>query len=443
MPKQRKKKTRTVRKGKKDNLGIFLLFGFIALITLWYIVKDPLPLPESGSNSSPASEKATPQSNAKTMAKTPKSQNKLSTSAKASPRQSTTPLSPKAKKTAPKSPAEKRQVAIPADLDKIIKDTCTKLGIPERSCKRKKSGATITYSIPIDRSSMDLTYANMIFKGELERVGGKLLKGTDSSGKQSLSFRAPTGKNTYVLNLFHDAKVFAGKQQKRSLAIVVDDFGTINGSLLDGFLNLDKAVCFAIFPDEAYTALTAEKAYAQNRETIIHVPMEPLDYPSVNPGKNAIFVHSSPSEIEHLLSNFIKQLPHSRGINNHMGSLATTDVEVMRTVMNTLKKHNKYFLDSRTSNVSIAYATAQKAHIGAYRNDLFLDSPDISSATMNAKIEQLIRLAETKSNIIAITHCHSAAKLQYLKELISRLKAAGFSLVPLSEIGQYNVPGIL
>lgn len=443
MPKQRKRKTRTVRKGKKDNLGIFLLFGFIAMLTLWYVVKDPLPLPGSGSETSRATQQETSESKAKTSAKAKNSQKKQATSSKTTSRKSVASLPNNAKKPDSQTKAEKHQVAAPVDLDRIIKATCAKLGIPERSYKHKKSGATTTYSIPIDRSNMDLTYANMIFKGELERVGGKLLKGTDSSGKQSLSFRAPTGKNTYTLNLYHDAKVFAGKQQKRSLAIVVDDFGTINGTLLDGFLALDKAVCFAIFPDEAYTALTAEKANAQGRETIIHVPMEPLGYPSVNPGKNAIFVHYSPSEIEHIINRFIKQLPQSRGINNHMGSLATTDAEVMRTVMTTLKKHNKYFLDSRTSNVSVAYATAQKAHIGAYRNDLFLDSPDISSATMDAKIKQIISLAETKSNIIAITHCHSDAKLQYLKKLISRLKAAGFSLVPLSEIGQYNVPGIL
>ncbi len=438
MPKQRKKKTRTNRKGKKDNLGIFLLLGFIAMVAMWYVVKDPLPERPS----------QTTEVSSKDISKEKKAKVKDTKAAirnRKKERSATPPTQKKVAKTSPKikeKTSTSQKVSIP-DLDTVISTACHKLGIPESDYKRKKSGGTVTYSIPIDRSNMDLTYANMIFKGEVERAGGRLLKGTDSSGKQSLSFKAPQTKNTYLLNLFYDSKVYAAKVQRRRIAIVIDDFGTIGGSLLDGFLALDKAVCFAIFPDEANSAVTAARASAQGRETIIHVPMEPLGYPSVNPGNNAIFVHQSPTEIEHRLKGFIKQLPHSKGINNHMGSLATTDAEVMRTVMSTLKKHGMFFLDSRTSNVSVAYATAQKAHIGAYRNDLFLDAPDISNATLEAKVNQIISLSETKSNIIAITHCHNNEKLQYLKKIISRLKAAGFSLVPLSEIGQYNVPGIL
>jgi hypothetical protein len=223
----------------------------------------------------------------------------------------------------------------------------------------------------------------------------------------------------------------------------VDDFGSISGELLEGFLALDPAVCFAIFPDEPFSVLTMQKASAQGRETIIHVPMEPIGYPSVNPGKNAIFVQYDDATIDKLLSRFIKQLPDCEGINNHMGSLATTDEAIMRAVMTTLKKHGKFFLDSRTSNVSVAYSIAQKTHIRSFRNDLFLDSPNINQSTMDAKLSQIVEMSATRSNIIAITHCHNEDKLQYLKRIITRLKAAGYTLVPLSKIGQYNVPGLL
>ena len=46
-------------------------------------------------------------------------------------------------------------------------------------------------------------------------------------------------------------------------------------------------------------------------------------------------------------------------------------------------------------------------------------------------------------NVIAITHCHNYDKLDYLKRFINRLKAAGFTLIPLSDIDKYNVPEIL
>jgi len=176
---------------------------------------------------------------------------------------------------------------------------------------------------------------------------------------------------------------------------------------------------------------------------LIHVPMEPIGYPSVNPGKNAVLVQHGEAQIVKMLDGFIADLPDAIGINNHMGSLATTDADIMQVVMNTLKKHNKAFLDSRTTNVSVAYQTAQKSHIRAFRNDLFLDSPNISQSTMDAKLNQIIQMSASNKHIIAITHCHNEDKLDYLKSFISRLKKAGFSLVPLSEHGSHEVPEIL
>jgi polysaccharide deacetylase 2 family uncharacterized protein YibQ len=134
--------------------------------------------------------------------------------------------------------------------------------------------------------------------------------------------------------------------------------------------------------------------------------MEPIGYPEVNPGKNAILVQYEDRQIDKVLSHFIEQLPYCEGVNNHMGSLATTDEEVMSAVMATLKKHNKFFLDSRTTNISIAYAIAQKYHIKSYRNDLFLDSPNISQSTMDAKLNQIIELSNNNKNVIAISLCH-------------------------------------
>jgi hypothetical protein len=223
----------------------------------------------------------------------------------------------------------------------------------------------------------------------------------------------------------------------------VDDFGEIGGDLLSGFLNLPKEVTFAIFPEMKNSITTMERAHAQGRESIIHVPMEPLGYPQVNPGKNAILVQMKPAEITRLVSRFLDQMHLSIGINNHMGSLATTDPDVMGAVMNALRDKDKLFLDSRTSNVSVAYQVAQKAHIQAFRNDIFLDSPDVSSSTMESKIRQLETMSASDPHLIAITHCHSHEKLVYLVQFIERMRKAGFTLVPLSRSGRYQVPEIL
>ncbi|MDY0151600.1 MAG: divergent polysaccharide deacetylase family protein [Candidatus Cloacimonas sp.] len=450
MPKAKKKTPVRVRRSKKkSSLGLYLLAGVAAVFALWFLIREPLP-PETN-NKSYANEEPTVAAKHKDKKQTKKKHaNKKIASKKQNHKkhadkkpESSATASHKPAKQAKKSKAEPVVQPVVVDLEVYIKGAIDKLGINKTFYRRRKKADTITYSVPIDRSSMDLIYANMIFKGELERGGGKLIKGIEGTAKQSLIFSSSHDRNKYIIDIYYDKKLYAEKKNPRTIAIVVDDFGAIGGDLLDGFLAVDKNVCFAIFPDEKNSVLTMERATAMRRETIIHVPMEPIGYPKINPGKNAIFMQYDEGTIDKLLNHFIKQLPDCKGINNHMGSLATTDEDLMRSVMTTLKKHNMFFLDSRTSNVSVAYSIAQKAHLKAYRNDIFLDSPNISTANLNAKLAQIIDLSATRNNVIAITHCHSKEKLQYLKTFISRLKAAGFTVVPLSQIGHYNVPELL
>jgi polysaccharide deacetylase 2 family uncharacterized protein YibQ len=231
-------------------------------------------------------------------------------------------------------------------------------------------------------------------------------------------------------------------ESRKALAIIVDDFGNNGGNLLNGFLRTDPAVCFAIMPDTPYAQQTMNAAQAMGRECIIHVPMEPLNYPRENPGDKAIFIQQSASEITKRMERFIKDLPYCRGINNHMGSLATSDETTMKTVMQTLRKHKMYFVDSRTNSSSIAYKTAQKNLVTAYKRDIFLDEPDLSEANLNKRISDCLALSATKPYIVAIMHCHTQNHLNYLNRFIAKAKANGFTIVPVSKLGTLNLPEI-
>jgi polysaccharide deacetylase 2 family uncharacterized protein YibQ len=327
------------------------------------------------------------------------------------------------------------------DLQQAVAALEKKFSLPGGSLKVKETDKGAKLALPVDRSRMDLTFANMLVKGEFESRGAIQVAGEARRGKQVLTFMN-SGKE-YLVTLSYESPPAKGKPVSRYIAIVVDDFGSIGGELLQGFLDLPVEVNFAIFSDMEFSGDTMSRAHAQGRETLIHVPMEPLGYPQTDPGKHPILVQMDRSQVEKNLLRHINALPLCAGVNNHMGSLATTDKDVMGWVMEVLRNKKKFYLDSRTSSVSVAYQTAQKAHIPAFRNDLFLDSPDISQSTMEAKLEQIRSLAAYRTGIVAITHCHSEEKLAYLKAFISRIKAEGFTLVPLFRLGKSDVPLIM
>ncbi|MDP8269729.1 MAG: divergent polysaccharide deacetylase family protein [Candidatus Tenebribacter davisii] len=318
------------------------------------------------------------------------------------------------------------------------------LGIEEKNYKNRVGEEAIYISIGIDKSKLDLNYANIIITGQVNLVGGEITHGIEKNNgnKQVLEIADPQDSQKYKVTLYYSNSINKDTA-KTQLAIVVDDFGIRNNTLLDDFCSLDSKVTFAILPDQKYSKLVMNKAATTGHETMIHIPMEPVSYPRNNPGPNAIYVHLSEKEIKRRMEHYIKQFPLCVGANNHMGSFVTTDEAVMKTVLKVLKDHNLYFVDSRTSQSSIAYDVAKKMLIPTCENQLFLDTPSITEKTLTKKIQQIKYLAKNKDKMLVITHCATEDRYEFLKEFIKDIKKLDFELVPVSELFKSDLPEIL
>jgi polysaccharide deacetylase 2 family uncharacterized protein YibQ len=328
------------------------------------------------------------------------------------------------------------------NVERAILGSLAKLHIPEAGIKRKKTDMGVTYLIPVDPAISDLTFANMIIKGEVERLNGAFESGIEEKHRQKLTLFDAQINKRYLLELYYKHNEEEVPVNAKIMSIIIDDFGNIDGNLLKGFAKTNPAVCFAIMPNTPKAVETMQLATQTGHESIIHIPMEPINYPRENPGDKAIFIQLSAGEIVRRTEHYIKQLPDCIGVNNHMGSLATADETTMQIVMQTLRKNNLSFVDSRTTNGSVAYKIAQKNLVPAIKRDIFLDEPDLSAATMDKKLSDINNLSLAKPYVVAIMHCHTAAHLNYLNQFIARAKSNGFKLEPISRLGSYKLPEI-
>lgn len=330
-----------------------------------------------------------------------------------------------------------------ASVMDAINNSAVLLNIPENKLRISNSDGTIITKIGIDRTKLDLNYANAIITTQLDKIGAKLVSGLVKyqGSQQELNIIDNIDNQAYQVRLYYSKDY--SSTPKTKLAIVVDDFGAKNNLLLENFCSLDPAITFAILPDLKYSKKIMEMAYASGHETMIHLPMEPISYPRNDPGPNAIYVHLSPKEIETRMERFIAQFPLSVGANNHMGSLATSDSEIMKTVLNILKKHDLFFVDSRTSQSSIAYSLANEMMIPTAENKLFLDTPNITSATIDGKLRQLEYLKKHNKQILVITHCATDSRYQFLKKFIIEAEKRNFEIVPVSDFFKNELPEIL
>jgi len=76
-----------------------------------------------------------------------------------------------------------------------------KFGLADGSLQIKTINHKKQLSIPVNPNKMDLTFANMIVKGEFETRGGKLISGIVEDGGQLLTFNVGTDTYQVILPL--------------------------------------------------------------------------------------------------------------------------------------------------------------------------------------------------------------------------------------------------
>ena len=214
------------------------------------------------------------------------------------------------------------------------------------------------------------------------------------------------------------------------LAIIIDDVGE-DLRMAQKFMKLDSAVTLSILPYGSFSRQIAREAHASGNLLILHLPMEPNEYPQVNPGKGALLVSMGPDELIRSLERNIAAVPHIQGVNNHMGSRMTTVSTQMYQIFSILKKYNLFFIDSRTTANSLCKPSARLLKLPFGERDVFLDH-QVSPQAIDYQLKRLLAFARDKGAAIGIGHPHLET-YQALKKALPRLKKKT-RLVPVSDV---------
>ena len=207
------------------------------------------------------------------------------------------------------------------------------------------------------------------------------------------------------------------------IVLVIDDFGYRNDNISDGFLNLSIPITCAIIPGHTASKKFAEKAVSYGKEVIIHMPMESENY---SPGEDEYkLLTSMTSELlENKLIQAFESLPEAIGMNNHQGSKATSDSKTMTVLASVLKDRGKYFIDSRTSSLTIGEKTMISFGVPTARRNIFLDNNN----NLDKIEEQMNKLANSaKKNGVAVGLGHARKNtLSVIEKVVPNLLDKGF-----------------
>ena len=220
------------------------------------------------------------------------------------------------------------------------------------------------------------------------------------------------------------------EKQLPLVAIIIDDLG-YDKKIAKKLSNLNAMLTFSILPGSPFQKSIARLARDKGFGIMLHLPMEPVEYPDVNPGPGTLLTSMTPDQLTRQLEKNLDAVPFIKGVNNHMGSKMTAESSQMYQIFSILKKRGLYFVDSRTTAETLCKPSARLFQIPFAQRDVFLDHL-VKVEFIRKQLKELVQIAQRNGYAVGIGHPHSLT-YQVLHEMLPDLQKK-IRLVPASEI---------
>lgn len=303
------------------------------------------------------------------------------------------------------------------------------LHLPPKAVKRRAGKAQVTFPKGLPLHEYAYTFEQICDRNGIVRLNAEERRGLAGSGNNAI----------YLLALHSDTlKVVASLGQEAMagsarLALVLTGLDSI--TLADAALiqSFEFACNVAIDPFNPNPALQALKAGLGRVTVLLDLPMEPMAYPYINPGKHALYLHFNDADVKRLLDEGLGLLPNAQGIVTRYGDRAIENRPLLKRLYAYLTPRRLPLLDLTGSPRSLAREVAGENGALSQRAHLLTDSLEVEM-DFARKVSQAVKSGEA---VMALQYSRMAfQKLsRSLADRESEFESMGLALVPLSRLG--------
>lgn len=216
------------------------------------------------------------------------------------------------------------------------------------------------------------------------------------------------------------------------IAVVVGSLGLSQATTLAAIQQLPGGVTLAFAPYGRNLQDYVNQARAAGHEVLLQAPMEPMDYPTNDPGPHTLLtsltINNNLKRLDWLLGRFTGYV----GVVNFMGGRFTAAESHVRPILTAMRDRGLMFLDARASSSSVATSVAGKIGLNIASNDRVLDAI-ASRAAIDARLLELERLASASGGAIGIGFPYPVT-IERLAQWTRAMGDRGYDLVPISAL---------
>lgn len=296
--------------------------------------------------------------------------------------------------------------------------------------------------VPADASFLQLHYA---IARDLEARGAAVLRGREAwTDEGAPLLRLVVGlpnRATHELELVRGVPGQDSRAEEPArLALVLFGFGE-DAARADSFFSTSGSFAVAVVPGERGSSASFRSAHRHERELVLHLPLEPLNYPQVNPGPGTLLVTMKPAKVASQVARDLGQAGSVAAVANFMGSLATQDMTLMRAVYRELKKRDLTFLHVSPVAGSVCRSLATDMGVGYAEPDAVVDSETRARdrTALERRWKKILEQARARRRLVVWMRATPLTR-EWLPRALAPKKLEGVSMVPLSAVLKVSSP---
>jgi len=216
------------------------------------------------------------------------------------------------------------------------------------------------------------------------------------------------------------------------VAVVVVGLGLSREETDRAISDLPGAISVSFSPYSRDLENQMARARRAGHETLIDLPMEPLDFPRDDPGPSTLLTSLSLVDNLNRLEWVLGRAPGYVGVISWMGSQFTTVEDALMPVLDELRQRGLLFVDSRGSSRSIATELASSIQLPRAFNNAFVDATPSVNAIDRA-LAGLESIARQQRYAVGIAR-PLPVTLDRIARWAGTLEGKGIALAPVSAI---------
>ena len=213
------------------------------------------------------------------------------------------------------------------------------------------------------------------------------------------------------------------------VVIVVGGLGLSQTGTQSALDTLPEDITLAFAPYGSSLQRWVGKAREAGHEVLLQVPLEPMDYPEVNPGEHTLLASGGAANRQDL-EWVLGRMTSYTGVMNHMGARFTGDEHALVPFLGEIGERGLFYLDDGSSPESLAAKIGSALDVPVLTADRVVDR-DRAPQAIERELMALEAIAHTRGVAIGVASAFPAS-VETIARWALEAQARGIVLVPAS-----------